>query len=55
MERAVVRIPRADLLTAMKHRLQGLEELKLLSPDDLDIIEEKRVLRKKIAKLEQEG
>ncbi len=39
---------------AMKNRLDDLENVKLLSPDDLDIIEEKRILRQKIAKMEHE-
>ena len=40
---------------AMKNRLDDLENVKLLSPDDLDIIEEKRILRQKIAELEKES
>ncbi len=39
---------------AMKNRLDDLENIKLLSPDDLDIIDEKRILRQKIAKMEHE-
>ncbi len=39
---------------AMKNRLDDLENVKLLSPDDLEIIEEKRILRQKIAKMEHE-
>jgi len=54
MGRVAVRISKADLLRAMKGRLVDLEELKLLNPNDLEIIEERRALRRKIAKLEQE-
>jgi hypothetical protein len=50
----MVQVPRADLLEAMKGCLHDLEELKLLSPDDLDIIDERRILRQKIAEMERE-
>jgi hypothetical protein len=43
-----------ELLEAMKDCLHDLENVKLLSPDDLDIIDEKRILRHKIAELEKE-
>jgi hypothetical protein len=43
-----------ELLDAMKGCLHDLENVKLLSPDDLDIIDEKRLLRQKIAELERE-
>jgi len=43
-----------ELLEAMKGCLHDLEELKLLTPDDLDIIDERRILRVKIAELEKE-
>jgi hypothetical protein len=49
------RVLKADLVTAMKLRLHDLEEVKLLNPDDVDIIKEKRLLRQKIAKLEDKG
>jgi hypothetical protein len=39
----------------MKGCLHDLEELKLLNPDDLDIIDERRILRQKIAELEGES
>lgn len=42
------------LLDAMKDCLRELENVKLLSPDDLDIIDQKRILRRKIAELEKE-
>lgn len=45
---------RADLLNAMKDCLRDLESVKLLSPDDLDILDEKRILRQKIYELENE-
>ena len=47
-----IQVPRAELLEAMKGCLHDLEELKLLNPDDLDIIDERRILRQKIAELE---
>jgi hypothetical protein len=43
-----------DLLDALKGSLRDLENVKLISPDDLDIIDEKRILRQKIAELERE-
>jgi len=45
---------RTELLETMKGCLQDLEEMKLLTPDDLDIIDERRILRMRIAELEQE-
>jgi len=45
-------IIRAELLRAMKDNLRDLGDLKLLSPSDLDIIDEKRILRQQIAALE---
>jgi hypothetical protein len=42
------------LLDALKDCLHDLESVKLISPDDLDIIDEKRILRQKIAELEKE-
>ena len=50
-----IQVLRAELLEAMKGCLYDLEELKLLSPDDLDIFDERRILRQKIAKLEREN
>lgn len=52
---AQVYVSRAELLEAMKGCLQDLEELKLLSPNDLDIIDERRILRQKIGELERQG
>jgi len=43
-----------EFLDAMKDCLHDLENVKLLSPDDLDIIDQKRILRQKIAGLERE-
>jgi hypothetical protein len=43
---------RAELLASMKNSLRDLENVKLLSPGDLDIIDQKRGLRQKIAELE---
>jgi hypothetical protein len=48
-------ILKPELLDAMKDCLRDLENVKLLSPDDLDIIDEKRILRQQIAVLEREG
>jgi hypothetical protein len=42
------------LLDALKESLHDLENVKLISPGDLDIIDEKRILRQKIAELERE-
>jgi hypothetical protein len=50
-----VHVLRVELLDALKGCLHDLEELKLLSPGDLDIIDERRILRQKIAELEEEG
>ena len=50
----MVQVLRADLLDAMKDCLRDLENVKLLSPDDLDILDEKRILRQKIDELENE-
>jgi hypothetical protein len=44
----------AELLVEMKKCLVELECLKLLSPNDLDIIDERRILRLKISELEAE-
>jgi hypothetical protein len=49
-----VHVHRAELLDALKGCLHDLEELKLISPGDLDIIDERRIIRQKIAKLEEE-
>jgi len=43
------------LLNAMKDCLRDLENTTLISPDDLDIIDEKRILRQKIAELERDS
>jgi hypothetical protein len=42
------------LLEALKDCLHDLESVNLISPDHLDIIDEKRILRQKIAALERE-
>ena len=47
-------ILKPELLDAMKDCLRDLENVKLLSPDDLDIIDEKRILRQQIDKLQNE-
>jgi hypothetical protein len=51
----MVQVPKAELLAAMKVCLHDLEELNLFNPDDLNIVGEKRMLRQKIAKLEDKG
>jgi hypothetical protein len=43
-----------ELLDAIKDCLHDLENVELLSPDDLDIIDQKRSLRQQIAQLERE-
>ena len=48
-------IVKAELLDAMKECLHDLENTELLSPDDLDIIAQKRFLRQQITELETEG
>lgn len=50
----MVLLLRADLLDAMKDCLRDLETVKLLSPGDLDILDEKRILRQTIEGLENE-
>ena len=55
MQAIMHRFVKAELLDAMKECLQDLENTRLLSPDDLDIIDQKRVLRQQIAELEKEG
>ncbi len=47
-------VPKPELVDAMKDCLRDWENTKLISPDDLDIIDEKRILRQKIAELENE-
>jgi len=39
----------------MKDCLRDLENTKLISPDDLNLIDQKRILRRKIAELEKEN
>ena len=51
---AMRHVPKPELVAAMKDCLSDLENTKLISPDDLDIIDEKRILRQKIAELEKE-
>jgi hypothetical protein len=43
-----------ELLEALKGRLRDLENTKLISPDDLGIVDQKRVLRQQIAALEKD-
>ena len=48
------RFLKPELLAAMKDCLRDLENVRLISPDDIHIIYQKRVLREKIAELENE-
>lgn len=48
-----VYVLRAELLNALRGRLHDLDELQLISPGDLDIIDERRILRQKIDQLEE--
>jgi len=50
----LLEVSKPELLDAMKESLQKLEQLKLISPEDLDIIDERRILRREIDELEQE-
>ena len=47
-------VSKPELVDAMKDCLRNLENTKLISPNDLDIVVEKRILRQKIAELENE-
>ena len=47
-------VSKPELVDAMKECLRDLENTKLISPNDLDIVVEKRILRQKIAELENE-
>jgi len=47
-------VSKPELLAAMKECLDHLENTELISQDDLDIIDAKRILRDKIAELERE-
>jgi hypothetical protein len=47
-------IPRAELLKAPKASLRELESAKLISPADLGIIDQKRILRQQRAALEND-
>ena len=49
----MVHILKVEMLEAMKSNLHDLEDLRLFSPDDLDIIDQKRILRQQIAELEK--
>ncbi len=45
--------PESEFLESLKKRLTELENLRLLSPDDLKIVSERRTLRGQIAELER--
>ena len=48
-------VSKPELVEAMKDCLRDLENTKLISPDDLDIIDEKRILRRQIDELQNES
>lgn len=48
------RILQADLLRAMKQSLRDLDNLKLLNPNDLEILHLRRNLREQIDRLERQ-
>ena len=50
----LLEVSKPELLDAMRESLQKLEQLRLISPEDLDIIDERRILRREIDELEQE-
>ena len=50
----LLEVSKPELLDAMRESLQKLEQLKLISPEHLDIIDERRILRREIDELEQE-
>lgn len=47
-------VPKHELLRVMKDCLRDLENVKMLSPDDLGIVDQKRTLRQTIADLERD-
>ena len=47
-------VPKQELLRVMKDCLRDLENVKMLSPDDLSIVDQKRTLRETIAQLERD-
>jgi hypothetical protein len=47
-------IPQAALLEALRQSLRDLENLTLLSPEDLQIIEARRNLKAEIASMEEQ-
>jgi hypothetical protein len=47
-------VPKHELLRVMKDCLRDLENVKVLSPDDLSIIDQKRTLRQTIVELERD-
>jgi hypothetical protein len=51
----MVHVPKPELLAAMKDCLRDLENTRLISPDDIDLVNQKRILRQQIAELEKEN
>ena len=48
-------VSKSELLEAMRESLRNLENTKLLSPDDLDILKTRHDLEIKISKLERQN
>lgn len=46
-------VSKQELLRVMKDCLRDLENVKMLSPNDLSIVDQKRTLRQTIAELER--
>ena len=46
-------VPKSEILEAMRDSLLALDNMKLLSPNDLEILSRRRDLRAKIADLEE--
>jgi 3-methyladenine DNA glycosylase AlkC len=49
------RVPKSELLKAMKSSLRELENVKILSPDDIEILRLRRTVRQQIDQLEKEN
>ena len=46
-------VPQPELLDSLKIRLCELDNLRLLNPDDIKFVSEKRILRQQIDELER--
>jgi hypothetical protein len=47
-------IPKADLLEALKQSLRDLDNVKILSPNDLEVLNLRRTLKEQIAAIERQ-